>query len=279
MTIPGIIYNDNQNTPILFAHANGYPPACYAPLFKQLADYKIIAIQQRPLWDGSKPEELDDWRPLSDDLLRFMDEQKLDRITAIGHSLGGIAILRAALQRPERFARVILLEPVLFPPTFIRFYQIAHALKFAERVHPLVKPAQRRRRTFKSRELILRGYRSKPVFRYFNDETLAAYVNGITCPVGDGSYQLCYSAEWEVQIYISGVWRDMELWRALPQLTPPLLIVRGADTDTFYEKTGQLVQKKLPDATVITIPESTHLAPLERPSEVANEIKTFLRET
>ncbi len=270
--IPFSLYHDDKTPTLLFAHANGYPPDCYTPFFKQLADYRIFAMRQRPLWDDADPREIDDWQPLSDDLLRFMDEQKMDRTIAIGHSMGGIAILRAALREPERFSRVILLDPVLFPPNFIRFYKIIHALELAHKLHPLVPAAQRRRRFFKNREIIFRGYRKKNIFRYFSDEALEAYINGITCPAGDGTFQLCYPAGWEVQIYVSGVWRDMELWRALPDLTPPLLIIRGESTDTFYEKTGKLVQKKLPSATVVSIPKST----LERATEVANEIKKFL---
>ncbi len=267
----------NEGNPLLFAHANGYPPDCYTPLFNLLNSYQINAIRQRPLWDESQPDEIKDWHPLSDDLLCFMDEQKLDGTVGIGHSMGGIAILRAALREPERFSRVILLDPVLFPPYFIRFYNIIRALNLAEKTHPLVEPAQRRRRYFKNRELILRGYRKKKVFRYFSDEALEADVNGITCPVGDGSFQLCYSADWEVQIYVTGVWRDMELLRELPNLKPPLLIIRGAETDTFYESAGKLVEKKLPSAKVVTIPESTHLLPLEQPEMVRDEIEKFIK--
>ena len=274
--IPFSSYNENASAPLVFAHANGYPPACYEPLFDQLAEHKILAIQQRPLWDGSQPDELKDWRPLSDDLIRFLDEQKLDKAVAIGHSVGGIAVLRAAIQHPERFSKIILLDPVLFPPNFVRLYRFVHALGLAARLHPLVPAAQRRRQSFESREKLFESYRKKKVFQYFSDEALKAYVDGITCPDGDG-FKLCYSAKWEVQIYVSGVWRDMEIWRALPTLNVPLLIIRGEATDTFYEKTGALVQKKLASATVHTILESTHLVPLERPREVASEIKSFLR--
>ena len=276
MTIPYTIYNNDKTIPLVFTHANGYPPACYEPLFEQLTDHKVLAMHQRPLWEGSDPAELKDWRLLSDDLIRFLDEQRLEKAIAIGHSVGGIAILRAALQHPERFDRIILLDPVLFLPSFIHSYRIVHALGLGHKLHPLVSAAQRRRRTFKNREIIFRSYRQKKIFRHLSDDALNAYINGITCEDGE-EYKLCYSAEWEVQIYVSGVWRDMELWRALPNLSVPLFIVRGEATDTFYEKTGQLVQKKLPSATVHTIPESTHLVPLERPSEVANEIKSFIK--
>ena len=274
MPIPFSTYN--TGAPLLFAHANGYPPDCYKPLFDLLNEHKIVAMRQRPLWDDARPEDIDDWNPLSDDLLRFMDEQKMDKPIAVGHSLGGIAILRAALREPERFSHVILLDPVLFPPYFIQLYKIIRALNLAHKLHPLVPAAQRRRRVFKNREVILRGYRSKSVFQYFSDSALEAYVNGITCPVGDGSYQLCYSAEWETQVYVTGVSPDMDLWRGLPNLQIPLLIIRGAETDTFYENAGKLVQKKLPSAHVVSIPKSTHLVPLERPEAVKNEIERFL---
>jgi len=274
LNIPSTTYNEGEN--ILFAHANGYPPACYRPLFKLLDKYQITAIHQRPLWAGSKPEDIEDWNPLTDDLLHFMDANKMDKIVGIGHSLGGIALLRAAMREPERFSSVILLDPVLFPPYFIRTWNIMRILKLVAYIHPLIPAARRRRRVFQSRELISKSYRRKSVFKYFSDEALEAYVDGITCLLEDGSYKLCFSPEWEVQIYLTGVWRDMEIWKNLPKLKTPLLIIRGAETDTFFESAGKLVLKKLPSAQVINIPKSTHLFPLERPEAVKEEIQKFL---
>ena len=273
MSIPFTTYNEGD--PLVFLHANGYPPACYEPFYEQLSENKVLAMHQRPLWKDSRPEELKDWRPLSDDLIHFLDEQKIDKATAIGHSVGGIATLRAAINHPERFERIILIDPVLFMPVFIRGYRLLHALGLGPKTHPLVPAAQRRRRTFKDRETIFKGYRQKKVFRYLDDEALKAYIRGITCEDRDG-FKLCYSPEWEIQIYVSGVWRDMELWRALPKLNVPLLIVRGEKTDTFFEKTAKLAQKKLPAAQIITIPKTSHLLPLENPKAVANEIKNFI---
>ena len=272
--IPYTTYN--EGSPLVFLHANGYPPDCYQPLFARLPEHRIFSMRQRPLWEGRSPEEIRDWKPLSDDLLRFIGERKLDMPVAVGHSVGGIALLRAALRAPETFSAIILLDPVLFPPYFIRFYQAARLVNLAHKIHPLVSIAKRRRRVFKNREMLLRGYRNKPVFRYFSDEALEAYVNGITCPREDGSYELCYSPEWEVQIYLTGIWRDMELWRGLKNLQVPLLILRGAETDTFFESAGKLVKKKFSEAQVITIPKSTHLVPLEQPEAVKKEIERFL---
>ena len=274
MNIPYTSYN--QGAKILFAHANGYPPDCYRPLFNLFSDHQICAIHQRPLWAGSKPEEIEDWDPLSEDLLEFLNTEKMKKVIGIGHSVGGIALLRAALREPERFSSIILLDPVLFPPSFIFAWRILRALNLVHRVHPLIPAAQKRRKLFKNREVLFRSYRGKSVFRYFSDEALKAYIQGITCSLADGSFKLCYSPEWEVQIYITGVWKDMELWKNLPILKIPLLIIRGAKTDTFFESTGRLVIKKLPSAKIVSILNSTHLFPLEKPEATNVEIQKFL---
>ena len=57
-----------------------------------------------------------------------------------------------------------------------------------------------------------------------------------------------------------------------------MLIVRGAETDTFWEHTGKLVKRRQPKVRVEALEKSTHLVPLERPKEVANLIQSFFEE-
>lgn len=276
--IPLLDYG-GEGPELLFLHANGYPPACYRPLLARLAgDFHVTAMLQRPLWPGSKPEDIRDWTPLTDDLLRYLDAHRTGPLACVGHSLGGIVALRAALREPERFSSLVLLDPVLFPPYFIRFWQVIFALGLGYRLHPLINGAKYRRRQFDNLERLYNGYRRKSVFKYFDDDALRAYVEGIACQTDSGNYQLCYSVDWEMRIYVTGVWRDMDLWRGLPKLRAPMLIIRGAETDTFWEKTGMLVKRKQPRARVEALEKSTHLLPLERPNEVHELIRSFLKE-
>jgi len=264
---------------LVFLHANGYPPECYYPLFLRLAkSYHVTAMVQRPLWPDSDPKEIDDWLPLTNDFLHFLDTHHSAPIACVGHSMGGIALLRAALQEPERFKAIVLLDPVLFPPYFIAFWNIIHKFEFGRRRHPLVKGARQRRREFDDLERLYKGYRRRSVFRYMDNEALRAYIEGIACQKDDNSYQLCYSAEWEIRIYVTGIWRDMDIWRGLPQLEVPTLIIRGAETDTFWERTGRLVQRKQPKVRVEALNKSTHLVPLEKPGEVSTLIQSFFEE-
>lgn len=278
MKIPSIDFG-GAGEELVFLHANGYPPECYRPLLSRLAtSHHVRAMVQRPLWPDSGPDEIEDWLPLTDDFLHYLDAHHTGPITCVGHSMGGTALLRAALREPERFSAIVLLDPVLFPPYFIVFWNVMRRLKIGERRYPFIKAARQRRQQFDDLDRLYQGYRRKSVFRYFDDEALQAYVEGIACQVDGGGYQLCYSAEWEIRVYLTSIWRDMDIWRELPKLQVPTLIVRGAETNTFWERTGKLVKRKQPQVKVEALEKSTHLVALERPQDVANLTQSFFEE-
>jgi len=265
--------------PTHFLHANGYPPECYRPLFELLkTEYGVFGMYLRPLWDGAKPEEIKNWHPLSDDLIRFLSDREVGPVIGMGHSIGAIVTLRAALRDPSKFSALVLIDPVLFVPSFMTLWAVTRAIGIGDRTHPLIKGALKRRRHFDDLETVFKGYRTRNVFRYMSDESLQAYIEGITKPSTNGGYDLVYSPEWEVQIYRTGM-HDFDIWRKLSKLEIPTLIIRGAETDTFFEIAGKLVRKKQPKVRVETLENSTHILPLERPKEVFEIIQSFLKET
>src|SRR5258705_12765915 len=93
----------------------------------------------------------------------------------------------------------------------------------------------------------------------------------------DGSFELLFSPEWEAHIYLTGM-RDFDLWRDLPKLKVPTLIIRGSETDIFSEKAANLVKKKNPMIRIETLEKSTHILPLEHPQKVFDLMQSFLRE-
>ncbi len=277
--IPHFDYG-GTGAPLHFLHANGYPPDCYKPLFELLkTEYRVFGMTLRPLWPDAKMDDLEDWNPLVDDLLRFLAGHESDPVIGVGHSIGGIVTLRAALRDPDKFRALVLLDPVLFPPYFIVMWNITRSLGVGRRVYPKILGALKRRREFSDLDMVFRGYRNRDVFRFLSDENLRAYIAGITKPEADSGYELVYSPEWESHIYYTGVWRDIEIWRNLKNLTVPTLIIRGAETDTFWESTVRLVKRKQPKIRIEEISQSTHLVPLERPKEVFDIMQSFLKET
>lgn len=263
--------------PLHFLHANGYPPACYKPLFELLqTQYRVFGMLLRPLWEAAKPEDIQDWHPLSNDLLRFLSDCETAPVIGVGHSIGAIVTLRAALRDPGKFRALVLIDPVLFLPRRLITWNLVRAMGLGHKLHPKIAGSLKRRREFDDLDTVFRGYRNREVFRYMSDENLKIYIEGITRPINDG-YELVYSPEWETRIYFTGL-RDFDIWRNLSKLRVPALFLRGAETDTFLEEAAALVKRKQPRAVVETLGKSTHLLPLERPQEVFDIIQSFLME-
>ena len=261
--------------PLHFLHANGYPPDCYKPLFELLkTEYHVFGMPLRPLWDEAKIDDIKDWQPFSDDLRFFLSSQPAP-VIGVGHSIGAIVTLRAALRDPGKFKALVLIDPVLFVPSFLFSWRIVRALGLGDKFHPLILGAQKRRRTFDNLETVFRGYRNRNIFRYMSDENLRIYIEGITRKTSDG-YELIYSPEWEAHIYRTGL-RDFDLWRDLPKLEVPTLFIRGAETDTFLAAAAKLVKQRQPKVRVEALDKSTHLLPLERPQAVFEIMQSFLK--
>ncbi|MFH1184247.1 MAG: alpha/beta hydrolase [Chloroflexota bacterium] len=264
---------------VTFLHANGYPRGCYSPLLRALATQNhTLAMLMRPLWPGSRPEAIYSWHVLSDDFLRFLTERGLRRVIAIGHSLGAIVALRAALAAPDRFSALVLLEPVLMSKGRIRAWRLLRAVGAGHRLHAKMRGAHARRRVFPDLEQAFQAYRRHAVFRHFTDAGLRALIDGLTAPAAGGGYRLIYSPEWEARVYYTGVWNDWDLWNGIPALPVPTLLIRGAESDTFEDVACRAVQSANPRIRSQTVANATHLVPLEQPSEVIDVVQQFLED-
>jgi pimeloyl-ACP methyl ester carboxylesterase len=260
-----------------FAHANGYPPRAYAPLLQRMtAHYHVFAMHLKPLWSQSSPATLHDWQPFADDLLQFLKQRQKWGSIGVGHSIGGTTTLRAALRLPDLFRAVILLDPVILPIYAVHLWKMLTKLGLAQRVLPLARKTRKRQQVFESHAAMFASYRDKTVFRDIDGVGLHAIVDALVLPQPDGKVRLIYPPEWEAQIYITGLVADEELWRQLPTLKPPLLVIRGKNSNVFREKTGLLFKHSLPNAVIRSVHNAGHLVPFEQPAEVFRLIQEFL---
>lgn len=258
---------------IHLAHANGFPPAAYRPLAQALTDrFHVLALPARPLWPGSHPQSAPTWHPLTDDLLHGLEGLGDDPVIGVGHSLGGVLTLWAAVRHPERFRAVVLMDPVILPPAWLTVVRLLRLLGVERRL-PLVRRALRRRRTWPSRQTCFEEYRGKPFFVRWPEESLRAYVEAGTEERGDGSVELVYPPEWEAHIFAT---TPTDIWRAVPRLRVPALFLRGAHSDTFRPASQVRVQRCLPQAHCVTIGDAGHMLPFEQPARTARAIRDFL---
>jgi len=257
------------------AHANGFPPGTYHPLAETLTSrYHVIGLPARPLWSGSRPESAPDWHPLADDLMQGLDGLGLKGIVGVGHSLGGVLTMWAAVLRPDLFRAVVLIDPVILPPGRLWVVRLLRALRLERRL-PLVQATLRRRRVWLNRRACYEHYRSKPLFATWPEASLWAYVEAGTRAADDGQVELVYPPEWEAHIFATV---PADAWRAVPCLRTPALVVRGERSATFRAESLARMECQLPQARFAVIADARHLVPMERPAETGALVRGFLDE-
>jgi pimeloyl-ACP methyl ester carboxylesterase len=261
--------------PILhLAHANGYTPASYKQLVSALADhYHVLAMRQRPLWAGSRPEDAPNVQVLVDDLIRFLEQEKLEQIVGIGHSMGAVITMLAARQRPRLFRALVLIEPVFLMPALIAAITAQPPTLTPDDI-PVIRAARNRRQTWPSREEAFAHFRPKKVFADWPDEALWDYIWHGMHKNEAGDIQISYSVEWEVHIYNLML---VDIWAHLGQARCPTLAVRAENSDTLAPAAWELWRLHQPQATFVEVAGASHLLTMANPRLVADLITDFLK--
>ncbi|MCK5920787.1 MAG: alpha/beta hydrolase [Methylococcales bacterium] len=275
--IPFEVYGSAENPPLIFAHANGYPPGAYRQFLTALGTrYHVLAMHHRPLWSDADPQTLLHWRELAHDLQRFVAQRGLSQqaLPMVGHSLGAVAMVYAALISDEAttpssaatIQSLTLIEPIFLPPFILKMIADGSGQL------PLVDTALRRKNRWPNREIAFSRFRRKSVFKRLTDEALWDYVNAALKEDGDG-FTLAFSREWEARFYATP---PTDVWEQIPKLHLPLLGIRAAETDAVFPDAWTKWQEIQPQADFVEIEAVSHLVPMEEPSQLADLILAFL---
>ena len=259
--------------PLLFAHANGYPPGAYRQMLARLTGhFSISAIEQRPLWGDRDPPPGFNWHMLADDLLAVMAETFTGPVRVMGHSMGAVVAAIAARREPERFSGLVMLDPVLLPGRWVLSTRVLPSRQ--RRSIPMIRRALARPDRFANHEEAFTFYRGKRAFRDFSDEALHDYIRASKSREANGELRLRYSGEWEAAVYAS----PPLVRRTMRGLRVPTVGLRGRDSDTLRRDMFARWGHWQPHATLAEIPGG-HLFPLENPVATAEAIlnKVFPR--
>lgn len=254
--------------PVLhFSHANGFPPLAYTSLIEALKkEHQLIASLHRPLWADSHAD-MPDWQVLGGDILCLLETQPAP-VISVGHSMGASALVMAAVRRPELFAGLVLIEPVLVRPLYTGLLRCLRPL--ARRLVPLIRATLNRVDSWPDREAVFSHFRGKSVFSRIGDTELWHYVEHGTAATADGRCRLVYSKEWEAHCYA----RIFNLWSILGQLNVPVLAIRGESSDTLSQQQWQRWQVAHAH-DFVQMPDVGHLLPLEQPQALAGLISQW----
>lgn len=253
----------------LMLHANGFNGGTYTGLLERLAPEGGWAAPDFRGHGGSfTPERIRSWRDFVDDVAAWRADGRFDRPTALGHSLGGVTALMAEAFQPGTFRAIALLDPVIFPPDAVVPLWFVQLPGLRNR-HPLVRGARARRMRFASRDEVVAAYAKKKAFATWERRFLEDYVAYGTVPDEGGGVRLACPGEIEAQIF--STW-PVRFWFWVRRVRCPVLILRGATSDTFWRRTAERLARTLPNATLHEIENAGHFLPMERPDAVVERV-------
>jgi len=251
-----------------FSHANGFPAACYRKFFGFLEpDFRIGSINcighdpAYPVTDG--------WPHLVAQLIDHLSAQYRVPVVGVGHSLGGYLTFMAAVQRPELFKCIILLDAPIIGHFRGGAFGMLKRLGLVDRITP-AHHTRERRRDWSSVDEMVGHFRRRKIFRHFDPDCLHDYAALGTAREG-GRVRLLFDPEIEYQIYRS-VPHDLVYY--CNRLKLPAGFIGGRHSDVLSRvgmanTRGNFRVKRI---------EGGHLFPLERPQAAAEAVRQLAAE-
>jgi pimeloyl-ACP methyl ester carboxylesterase len=251
-----------------FSHANGFPAACYRKFLGCLErDFRIGSINcighdpAYPVTDG--------WPHLVAQLIDHLSAHRRGPVVGVGHSLGGYLTFMAAVQRPELFKCIILLDaPIIgyFQGTALGMLK---RLGLADRITP-AHATRERRREWPSAEDMVAHFRRRKIFRHFDAECLRDYATLGTVAAG-GRVRLVFDPEVEYRIYRS-VPHDLVYY--CDRLAVPAGFIGGRQSNVVRQVGLTHTRRSFRLKRI----EGGHLFPLEQPQAAAAAVRELALE-
>lgn len=252
---------------IHFAHANGFPAQTYNKLFSLLADDFEIGFLERHGHNPKFPVS-DNWKFLRDELREEIKTRYREKIIGVGHSLGGILHFLVAVENPELYKQIILLDAPIISRFSSHSLRILKVTRLIDRYSPS-QMTRVRRNLWQSKQEAFEHFKKKTKFDAFDEDVLRDYVEYGTTQTEKG-FELFFSPKLEAKIY-----------RTIPHHLPEFrgkLKIPTAYIGGNHSKEGELARlsfmKKHFPIDFYQI-EGSHLFPFEKPLETAEKIKVI----
>ena len=257
-------------------HANGLCGALWALVAQRLKErFHVIAVDCRGHGDSQALIVPDDygWDVMVADidlvtreLLRETGEQQI--ALGVGSSFGGILLAGAQAQSPDRFQKLVMLDPPIHPsPEVIAQMGVDFEPPPATR-EGLVEQTLKRKYIWESRAAARIGWREKPLFAPWQDAAFDLYLNEGMRDREDGQVELkCHPT---VEAHVFATTGSLGLFDYAPNVQIPVELVH-AEQGFFSHEFYRHIAAAFPDCHLSQLPAG-HMLPLEIPGSVADFI-------
>jgi len=251
--------------PVLLAHANSFHARCWDPVVARLPGRRLVAFDLRGHGRSDKPAPPYHWPDFAADIVAVARALDLRGAVGVGHSLGGYGMALAASLAPERFAALLLLDPVILAPE-----------RYTGRMAS-VHGAARRRARWASPEAFYARLDGHHPFNRWEPDALRAYCeHGLLPAPDDDGYLLACPPAIEAEIYHGH--SASPIYDAIATVRVPVVVVRGHPyqdnpaEDLTASPTAPGLAAAFPNGRDIHLTDHSHFIPMEDSALVAGMI-------
>ena len=270
-------WGDAGDPVLLFVHATGFHARIWDATVRSLTlPFNAICLDMRGHGQSDKVGPYD-WFTLGNDVVAFIDELELQRIVAIGHSMGGYCIVQACAARPDRFSGLLLVDPVISGPQLDSMRTSRHTFNNVDD-HPVA----RRRDSWASPNEMFDAFVTRRPFNLWRAEVLWDYCRW-ALQARNNEFALACPPRVEAEIYMNFHKRDT-IYDAVKKVLQPVVVMRAvepsaertrsnAQLDFSMSPTWPRLAQEFENGRELYLPELTHFIPMQRPDMVADEIQ------
>lgn len=267
VTIAGFEW-DGEGPPILLAHATGFHARVWDEVVRRLLGRRVIALDLRGHGRSSKPPPPYWWHLLGQDVALMIDALDLSGVIGVGHSMGAHTIADAALLRPERFARLMLIDPTII------------AIEPGAPRESAFDFVAKRRNEWASPEEMVERFATRFPFNLWDARALRDYaVYGLLPAAGGEGFVLACPPLVEAAVLAGRATEEADILPYLGRLTMPVRVLRarapepGEKPAPFTASpTAPDLASRFPAGSDLYLPHLSHFIPMQAPELVAREI-------
>lgn len=214
--------------------------------------YEVHLIDQRNHGD-SPHHDVFNYNVLGQDIANYIEANYIEYPIAMGHSMGGKALMHAAVMKPELFAKLIIVD------ISVRAYQ--------GNLRPIIEALENLELNVPSRAALDSG-----LSKSLESPTLRAFLlkNVRRCPTG--------GFEWRVNLRaISKSYEHMNAALSGQNVfAGPTLFIAAEKSDYVQDEDLNLIREYFPQATIEKVKGAGHWVHYEAPKKFQQVVERFL---
>ena len=256
-------WGDHAGRPILFLHGGGQTCRTWDVVCHELSrEYRCIAVDQRGHGDSEWSYE-SDYRveAYTADVAALVDALNLAPLVIVGMSLGGIAGLHYALDRPKALAGFVAVDV----GPWVNVEASLPIREFMQEVAGLDQLEQ-----FVDAALRLNPRRDARLLRH------SLWHNLRTCPDGRLIWKTDLRQRGDRLAVVTAAFGPLR--ERIANLRCPTLVVRGADSRILGEEDARRFAEAIPNGRWIAIDGAGHSVQGDQPKALVEALRAFLAE-